>query len=693
MAENEQQCEDIDYLKWNDAIGLHFFNPDRSGVRVFLYVTTDVLTEVGTPYDKSLDDFIVAVKTGPPWNTRYGRSICQQALQAFENWRTRGLEYPPYLSYLALFVLAGTVDVGFARHAYYPGLRSLLGQEPETGMYPSFDRMHLLWDDLAVWSNQDRGGDWGIFDADIVGAWMHVGLPRAQTLLTDEERDNLPHLFAYNGLDPHSPPSDREIAYLLAADPHRYLRRHTKELLKSTREGDSSIRTALVEMLLDELEHWDGSAPPRPHTGELARSSLGNLRLAMTLDLTARTARFSLRCRSNREYPDEGLQLISEQINGPLYCYDDWQGWSTPLSDTETQTGIFDPSRLDWQDGLSLIDREHSWKTALSKRSVRVMVSAKSFGFDGFVEDSQIPQSRPFYLLAHNNHAEKLQTWGGQCCEGFYEVDLSYGLPNGWRLYSIDRANSDALIRDAFPFLAFPTVLRIQFRGGLKVRGNQYFTFALPQIALTGAVEAEGVFCNDHRMDPDPQTGMYTIPYALRARRLIIEVRRGGECLSRRSLYALETVTWRDLVPTAYLDKFGRNTQAEAAETCVGPIVYGFTPPDFNPEVFLPPSAGHRVYFVGRNPGEIVLCPNETIPDDWQPVWAILMERRGKGTVAYCGRDPANEAPGTTGCKTQRHRRLWKEILWFRRKQIADPSHSVLRALWRRYQEVAHRVR
>jgi hypothetical protein len=193
-------------------------------------------------------------------------------------------------------------------------------------------------------------------------------------------------------------------------------------------------------------------------------------------------------------------------------------------------------------------------------------------------------------------------------------------------------------------------------------------------------------------MEVDPQTGMYTIPYDLSARRRIVEARRSGECLSRRSLYALETVAWRDSLPTAYLDKFGRHAQADAAEKCVGPIVYGFTPPDFNPEIFLPPSTGRRVFFVGRNPGEIVQCPNETIPNDWQPVWAILIERRDKGTVIYCGSDPADEAPGTTGCKSQKLCRLWKEILWYRRKQIADPSHSTLRALWRKYREVARHV-
>ena len=195
----------MDYLAWNDAIGACFFNPDRSGARVFLYVTTDVVTEIGAPHDADLNDFIAAVKTGPPWNTRHGRGICQQALQSLEGWRNRNLKYPPYLSYLALFVLADTVDVGFARHAYYPGLRYLLGEEPEAGMYPSFHQMYRLWDDLAVWSNEDRHGDWGVFDADIAGEWMHVGLPRAQTLLTDKERDSLLFCSQITVLIPYRP--------------------------------------------------------------------------------------------------------------------------------------------------------------------------------------------------------------------------------------------------------------------------------------------------------------------------------------------------------------------------------------------------------------------------------------------------------------------------------------------------------
>jgi hypothetical protein len=66
----------MDYLAWNDAIGAYFFNPDRSGSRVFLYTTTDVLGKIGAPNGVNCDDFIATVKDGPPWNTRQGYRIC-----------------------------------------------------------------------------------------------------------------------------------------------------------------------------------------------------------------------------------------------------------------------------------------------------------------------------------------------------------------------------------------------------------------------------------------------------------------------------------------------------------------------------------------------------------------------------------------------------------------------------------------
>jgi len=165
---------------------------------MFLYVTPDVLREIGGS-EAAVDDFVTAVKSGPPGTTRQG--LCQRALQTFEQWRNRGGLFPPYVGYLAVFVLAAGIEGDFAPHAYYPRLRQLLGEQPAIGQYPSFQRMLTLWDDLERWANEDQKGKLGTFRADIAGNWMYVGLPIAQTILTQHEREGLHCIFADVGLD------------------------------------------------------------------------------------------------------------------------------------------------------------------------------------------------------------------------------------------------------------------------------------------------------------------------------------------------------------------------------------------------------------------------------------------------------------------------------------------------------------
>lgn len=684
----------MDFLEWNDRISAHFFNADKCDTRVFLYVTTEVVNEIGAQNDSDRGDFIAAVKSGPPWNSRQGWGICQQALQTLDNWRARNLDYPPYVAYLALFALADTIEVeGFSPTSYYPGLRKLLGEEPAAGSYPSFDRMYELWFDLEVWSNDDKNGELGIFHADILGNREYVGLPKAQTILTDYERDNLQLLFAENGFDPSSPPADWELSHLLAIESHHYLQPRTKRLLKSRRPENSAAREVLLDAILDELEVWDGTIPPEAEHGMETRSSLGNLRLAMIIDRTAMTVRFFLRCRSNREYPEEGLLLLREQGGEALYCYADWQGWSTPLSEVETQARIFNAAQLDWCAGLTLVDREHTWRTSFSRRTVRVMVSALSFGFDGFVEENQIPQDKSFFLLARIDHEEVLRTWGRDCCTGFSVIEALRGMPHGWVMYFIERAHSDAVVREVLPFLAFPTLLRIHFRGGLKVRGSQYFDFALPDIEVTGTTTPVELFCNGYPLKRHLETGLFRITDEMRARRLDLEVYRAGERIRGRSLYAIETVEWLTIDADRRLDKFGRGIDGEANEICVGSNVYGYMPPEFSLEVFLPPNDGHRVYFIGRNPGEIVECPSESIPSDWNPVWAVAMRKKGEGTAIYCGANPSTEMPTRRRCTNHRRLSLWREVLWYNRMKISIPSHPALRALWKEYKEMAHHAR
>jgi hypothetical protein len=65
--------------------------------------------------------------------------------------------------------LAVGVEGDFAPHAYYPRLRTLLGEPSVVGAYPWFDRMLELWDDLERWASSDQAGRLGNFVASIAG--------------------------------------------------------------------------------------------------------------------------------------------------------------------------------------------------------------------------------------------------------------------------------------------------------------------------------------------------------------------------------------------------------------------------------------------------------------------------------------------------------------------------------------------
>ena len=242
------------YLLWNNAIAKRFFNLDMAGRSVYVYVNSKLISEIEGELGHAAGSFIDAVHEGPRWTTRQG--ICQRALQACHGWRSRGFEFPPYIAYLALFVLAGGTDGDFEPHAYYPRLRDLLG-DPGDGMFPSFHRMQELWNDLETWSELDMAGELGLFHAQSIGGHIHIGYPLAQSLLTEQERIALPRVFYWANLDPTATPPADELARALRSSAARdLLRPRTIRLVEN--QYDVDHYKALLDAVADELAEWDG---------------------------------------------------------------------------------------------------------------------------------------------------------------------------------------------------------------------------------------------------------------------------------------------------------------------------------------------------------------------------------------------------------------------------------------------------
>lgn len=299
----------MDYFDWNNRLAKFYFNEEMAGREVLLYVNRQIIRSAGEGIG-DVSDFIDAVIKGPPGITRTG--ICQKALKVYENWRDSKLEYPPYLAFLVLFVLAEDVEGDFDPRAYYPRLNQLIGL-PDQGPPPSVERMIELWDDLEKWSKEDKHEELGRFTKRIRGGWVHVGLPLSQTILSRAERENLPIIFSDAELDPTDPPSADVIRkiFINYEGKSQLLERRTTKLLEGDETAHRALKIALLEFILDELTEWDQTAPaPAQPDPSVVRETKTGLRICLRVDNLSRKVTSYLRFKSNKPIPDTGLNFM-----------------------------------------------------------------------------------------------------------------------------------------------------------------------------------------------------------------------------------------------------------------------------------------------------------------------------------------------------------------------------------------------
>lgn len=675
------------YLTWNDAISARFFNAENEGRPLHLYVTEELIDEVGQSIGGGgLTEFIEAVRAGPPGATRPG--LCQRALQISEDWRSRGFTYPPYLAYLSLFVLAGGHEGEFDPRSYYPRLWELLG-EPGVGAPPSFERMWELWEDLEWWSVDDQRGRLGIFEARAVGGKIHVGLPLAQTVLTEAERRALPYIFLDAGLSVGSLPSSRALRRALTRHGRQLLRRQTLRALES---ADSSYSDALLDVISDEFADWDGETSNSSSGVEVRGTVSAALLLCLSIDKVSRHARVTLRLRSRRDVPDGGLQLTSPELQSPLSCRAFLPGWSHALAEPEAMTS-FEPSARMWQSGLTLVSPDPRWSARLPPASVRLFVDGLSEQLPGLIETRHLSRGTAFYVASAGQVWPQVQRWVETECEGWREIELTTGLPGGWVFGTVREARSDQGLRSVAEDLGFPDRRTLRFAGGVRASvGNTFLSFAPPRIVLDGEAPGDVVTCHGHELLADRfAPTVYVLPPNLpKDVRIGLEVRNGEVVVFRRSLYLVGGFEWHLDAPLTRFDVFGQPlAEGDGIAGALVPDDFEMGIAAFTPDPLRAPELGRgapRVYFIGRRPGEIAEWPAQPLPD-WQPVWAIPFGRRGR--AVYCGTSLGESAPIPSAVCSKMLRRVWCRVLWQQRKRIAPPRDASLTGLWKEYESAA----
>ena len=215
---------------------------------------------------------------------------------------------------------------------------------------------------MERWANEDQKGKLGTFRADIAGNWMYVGLPIAQTILTQHEREGLHCIFADVGLDPGSAPTDAQLAQTLLAYGQHRLRPRTLRLVERNGERDTSLRDLLLETVLEELQDWDGYCVQEENSQQRIA---GTLRLCCNLDRVAARLGIMLRCKSSQEFPEEGLALQCDSLGGKLVCEEHGFGWSTEIIDVR-RMNIVTASEIDLTEGIVARTEDGAWSFPLA---------------------------------------------------------------------------------------------------------------------------------------------------------------------------------------------------------------------------------------------------------------------------------------------------------------------------------------
>jgi hypothetical protein len=677
------------YRDWNAAISRHVFREEFAGRRVFLFVTEDDLDVIGRDMGAGLESFFRAVTGGPPGDPK-AALVARRAVAQKDSWRRRRpLEGPPpYIAYLALFVIAaGTDDEDLPEHAYYPRLRRQLGLPETGGALPDFYGLQDVWRDLEKWSIEDMDGRLGIFRFQIAGGYVHVGVPRAQTLLTHGEIDSLPSAFAAAQLDPTAQPTDRELSQALERWGQQ-LRRRTRGVLQA--RSEDPLRGALLEVVRAELAEWDGEIADGAADGDGSGHGIvfGGLRLC----LERHGGRWfsSLRCTLSRDYPAEPMILIDPGRPWRFVCEELTAPWSQRLR-LEDQAGAFDASSVAWSEPIQLRDEERGWRLQMRGRRLRLFEDGETHGLPGLVETFRLERARPVYLACASEHTSVIERWGQEAASGFAEVVAPGALPTDWQLFRAAEVHDDAAIRSLEPSLAFPGHLGLRLVGGVRTgRGASYLGFAPPAVAIEGGDGSEILRCADRTL-ASLGPGLYALPDELpRGEHLVIDLVRDGEPVRRLGLVLRDEVAWTHPGPLR-VDHLGVPVAPGTPGICgayVSPELRHLAR-DFRPPIATPwPTA----ILVGAVPGQVARWPEEPLPRSWPPVWVIGPRGAGRGRrpLAFVGSSVAASRPAATSRAAKRRlANRWREVIWYWRKQVEAPSQPDLAALWSEYLEAA----
>ena len=661
----DNKVADLTYLDWNNKIAEHFFNPQKEGVRVWFSVEKKLIDEIAKKNNTTFDDFIKIIKDGPEWINRPNQTICSKAHAVFQEWNeSRSQNYPPYIAYLALFVLA--VNHGdnedFSEGNYYGRLSNIVGESLSTS---HFKNIPELWDDLEKWSLEDKKGEFGEFHCDIYGSRFYVGIPQYQVVLTEKDKQQLPKIFLDMGWDSDSSPTEQEILQALKNHQQSLSSRTSKRISK----GKSDFLSVLTDRVLEELKEYDEETLGTEEERESNKQGF----IILCLDKTS----FSFRCKRKAGLPDEHFKLKSNDFEYQVSAS------SSPIISDKLENSPI----VSWEKDCSATTEGHNFRYKGEK--YKIFTPAEEFGISGWISNQRYSPEKLFYLVVHKDLFEKVQEWGSKECEQCKELKFS-GLPKNWHLFEIKGVKGDSLIKDIIPALSIDKKQRIQFKGGIRSKGNKFFYFAPPKLSVTGGIEQSNLYwfskSNEKRealISSNQDKSLFSLPKNIPIGERIMISNKDSGLNSNEEERKLSFMFSKNYLKSfskysegLKMNRFGVfniNNENSVSRNSFLQGAYGSDLKSIESFQRLPNFLlldMKKAYLIGRRSGEISILPRESLPELWAPCWMIQRQSWNKFTAHFLGNKESFVSKSSLQNLTKEKIQLWKKIIWYRRKRI-----------------------
>lgn len=472
----------LKFVEWNNAIGEHFFNEEKEGSNILLFLTIEDLPKIGRAHgltgtdDELIKSFFGGIKIGGVFGLR-DWDLIDYMIQSMGKWKSHELrfdsplnidgspvKYPLYLTYLVLTILPITGDdiEHLNANAYYPRLWKFF-KEHDISYLKFHNNQHPgrnwnpVWNDLEKWCNEIMNGALGKFNILEFSNphWVYVCKPLSQVIFPRSKVRRLPRLFESSGLVPHSNLYPNQLRNALRTygridldlDP---------QVVSMLYDEDDGLGNTIVQIAENEYHQWDGYTNVTLDDEIQVGFKISELRYSVDLDIYNESASFSFRLFSREDFPSD---LSFQDKN----CTYENEGFSNELY-------------LSIREDQELIDQINRWKARLVRKTYRILVHGGNFGLSGWVEISDLIPNAVVLILANEKIGQKVLVDHSDTCRLLdYE-----GVPVGLSLIKVEN------IADFGDLFEIPEdgEVEIDLIGGLKKTQNVYYPGILPKVII-----------------------------------------------------------------------------------------------------------------------------------------------------------------------------------------------------------------